>query len=102
MTAVTIRAYERNELALEERLSSLARRFPCLAKAKGIDPWNETAFHQWLSSQHPDSSANHAGLFLLNLAGYTKCEPFDILAANKVWEDPDKQMFINWMRIWKF
>lgn len=107
MAEVTIRAYEQNNLPLDKRLTSLARRFPCLKNAQGIEPWNAEVFYRWSLDQKKlnneiDNSLNHTCLFLLNLAEYKKCEPFNILSASKVWEDADKQMFINWMRIWKF
>ena len=35
MASITIRGYEREDLPLAERLTSLGRRFPCLERAVG-------------------------------------------------------------------
>lgn len=102
MTVTSIRAYERRELPVAERLPSLARRFPCLRGAAGLDPFDPAAFHAWSSSRGPGSAAYHAGLLLLNLYGEGPWERFDVLAALRAWSDADRQMFINWMRVWRF
>ncbi|MCK9458105.1 MAG: hypothetical protein M0R80_00315 [Proteobacteria bacterium] len=102
MTVTSIRAYERRELPVAERLPSLARRFPCLKGAVGLDPFDPAAFHAWSSSRGQGSAAYHAGLLLLNLYGEGPWERFDVLAAVRVWSDADRQMFINWMRVWRF
>jgi hypothetical protein len=103
MTAVTsIRAYERSELPVPERLPSLARRFPCLRGAEGLEPFDPGAFHAWMRGKGAGSAAYQAGLLLLNLYGPGPWERFDVLAALRAWDDGDRQMFINWMRVWRF
>jgi hypothetical protein len=101
-TVTSIRAYERSELPVPERLPSLARRFPCLVGAEGIEPFDPGAFHSWMKGKGAGSAAYCAGLLLLNLYGKGPWEPFDALAALRVWGDADRQMFINWMRVWRF
>jgi hypothetical protein len=98
----SIRAYERPELPLEQRLPSLARRFPCLDGAAGLDPWDPRALHAWIRERGEGSAAWHAGLLLLNLWGRRDWPRFDALAAARVWEEGDKQMFVDWMRVWRF
>jgi hypothetical protein len=103
MTAVTsIRAYERRELPIAERLPSLARRFPCLRGAEGLEPFDPGAFHASMRARGDGSAAYHAGLLLLNLYGKGPWERFDALAALRAWGDADRQMFINFMRVWRF
>jgi hypothetical protein len=103
MTSVSsIRSYERADLDLGGRLPSLARRFPSLKGAGGLEPWNPAAFHAWIAERGEGGAAWHAGLLLLNLWGAGPWPPFDLLAAARVWEDGDKQMFVNWLRVWKF
>ena len=101
MAVASIRSYERRDLPLEQRLPSLARRFPCLKGAAGLEPFDPAALHAWTVAQGAGSAAYHAGLFLLNLYGAGPWPPFDVLAAARVWEDADRQMFINWMRVWR-
>ena len=98
----SIRAYERPDLPLAKRLPSLARRFPCLADAEGVAPWDPERLYAWIRTAGVGGAAWHAGLLLLNLWGEGDWERFDALEAARVWEDGDKQMFINWMRTWRF
>ena len=102
MTVATIRAYERRDLPIGERLPSLGRRFPCLEDAGGLEPFDPATFHAWIESKGSRSAAYHAGLLLLNLYGAGPWDKFDVLAATRVWDDADRQMFINWMRVWRF
>jgi len=98
----SIRAYERNDLPIEERLPSLARRFPCLEGAEGIDPWEPEVFHRWVA-RHPEGDpAFHGGLLLLNLWSRGPWPGFDALAAARVWLEPDRLAFIGWMKVWRF
>ena len=102
MALTAIRAYERSDLPLDERLPSLGRRFPSLSGAAGLDPWDPERLHDWIRERGPDSPAFHAGLLLLNLQGPGPWPSFDALAAARVWGDEDRQMFINWLRVWRF
>jgi hypothetical protein len=103
MAAVaSIRAYERSELPVAERLPSLARRFPSLRGAEGLEPFDPDAFHAWMRKKGGCSAAYHTGLLLLNLYGPGPWERFDALAALRVWDDADRQMFVNWLRVWRF
>ena len=102
MTETMIRAYERSDLPIEEKLPSLARRFTSLADAPGLEPWDPPSFHAWVLEREDGSAARHAGLFILNLFGAGPWDTFDILAATRVWDEGDRQAFINWMRVWRF
>ena len=98
---MSIRAYERSDLPVEEKLPSLGKRFPCLTGASGLDPWDSTVFHEWVSQQENGSSAYHAGHLLLNLFGDGPWEQFDILAARRVWAPDDRLAFIKWIQVWQ-
>jgi hypothetical protein len=100
--AYTIRAYERADAPLSERLPSLIRRFPCLKGAKGIDPWDAEAFYSWVAVQGANSPAFHAGHLALNLQGAGPWQPFDAIAAAQAWGEKDREVFVNWMRVWRF
>jgi hypothetical protein len=101
MPSVPIRAYERKDLPLEKRLSSLARRFTPLANAHGINPFEPEVLYEWISRSN-DIATFQTGLLMLKLAGYETEEHFDLLSAMSAWEDTDRQMFINFLRIWDF
>ena len=101
MTDISIRSYERKELPLEKRLPSLARRFPSLNRADGVDPWDPEKLNRWVEGCD-DPAAEQAGLLLLGLAGIPTSKPFDVLVAMGCWSDDDRQMFVNFLRIWDF
>jgi hypothetical protein len=102
MASTIIRAYERTDLPLVERLTSLARRFPSLEGARGLDPFDADELHAWAEECGRDSAGFHTASLLLNLAGEGPWEQFDALTAVKVWDDQDKAMFVNWMLAWRF
>jgi hypothetical protein len=102
MASITIRAYERGDLPLEQRLTSLGRRFPCLEEAQGLDPFEPHRLHTWALDQGVDSGAHHAAVLLLNLWGDGPWDRFDALAAARQWSEADKQMFVNWLLVWRF
>ncbi|MBN2342189.1 MAG: hypothetical protein JXX29_19930 [Deltaproteobacteria bacterium] len=101
MPTVSIRAYEQKDLPLEQRLASLAKRFAALKDAEGISPFSPAALHAYI--QNSDNvAAVQTGLLLLQLAGHPTEEPFELLTAMAAWSDEDRQMFINFLRVWDF
>lgn len=102
MTAVSLlRDYENPELSLQIRLPSLARRFPCLKAAPGLDPFCEAEFHAWIKTRPPGSAARHAGLLILNLGGPGPWEPFDAIGAVTVFDEANRAVFANWTLSWR-
>lgn len=101
MPTVSIRAYERKDLPLEERLSSLALRFSSMKNAEGISPFSAEILHQWIQ-KNSNTATIQTGLLLLHLAEFKTAEPFDVLSAMAAWDENDQQMFINFLRIWDF
>ena len=95
-----IRDYENTDLPLERRLPSLARRFPCLTGARGIDPWSPDELHRWVESQEEGCAGRYAGLFVLNLLGDGPWDRFDAVRAVPVWDDDERRTFANWVRTW--
>lgn len=96
-----IRDYENQELPLEKRLPSLARRFSCMKDAKGLDPWSPKELHEWIEGKGRDTAAWHAGHLILNLSGDGPWENFDAVAAVKVWDDSEKKVFATWALSWQ-
>lgn len=48
-------------------MTRLARMFPTLREADGVDPWSSTRFLAWLCGPAPGSGAYWAGLFILGV-----------------------------------
>ena len=102
MTAIRlIRDYEDRTLPLEQRLPSLARRFPCLNGAPGLAPFSAEEFHTWISRQRADSDTWHAGHLILNLFGRGPWAPFDAVEAVRAFDHEDRMVFANWVRCWQ-
>lgn len=101
MSTVSIRAYEQKTLPLDQRLSSLAKRFSALEQADGISPFEPSQLYQWVA-QSNDVAAIQTGLLLLQLSQFPTNAQFDVLGAMKAWNEADRQMFINFLRIWDF
>ena len=95
-----IRDYENTTLPVEKRVASLARRFPCLEGAPGLDPMAPSVFYGWLVNTPESSAARHAGLLILNLLGKGEWPPFDAISALSVFDDDNKMVFGNWVRCW--
>lgn len=102
MTLVSLlRDYENPELSLEIRLPSLARRFPCLKGAPGLNPFCKEEFHAWIGTRPAESAARHAGLLILNLGGSGPWPPFDAIAAVAAFDEENRVVFANWARSWR-
>lgn len=101
MTGVSIRAYERKDLPLTDRLTSLARRFTPLKNAHGVSPFDPDTLYEWISESN-DTAVFQTGLLLLQLVGFETTERFDLMSAMSAWEEEDRQMFINFLRVWDF
>jgi len=96
-----IRAYENPDLPLSERLPSLARRFSCISRADGLDPWSPDRFHEWVVGAGEGTPAWHAGHLVLGLWGDGPWERFDAVAAVAAWGDADRRTFANWCLVWR-
>lgn len=96
-----LRDYENPNLPLEVRLPSLARRFPCLAGAPGLDPFSPNIFYKWILSKPPGTSTWHAGHLILNLHDKGPWAPFDAVAAVTAFDEKNRTVFANWARTWQ-
>ena len=96
-----LRDYENPDLSLDVRLPSLARRFPCLKGAPGLEPFCAPAFYTWILTKPEGSAARHAGLLILNLSGEGPWHPFDAIGAIQVFDEENRNVFANWARSWR-
>jgi hypothetical protein len=101
MTRHLVRDYENPNLSLDARVSSLARRFPCLNGAEGLDVWSPDGFYKWISQRGEDTPAWHAGHLILELWGEGPWTTFDAIAAVGVWDEPNRAVFASWARTWQ-
>lgn len=94
-------------------LVKLARSFPSLSEAPGLDPFDFPRFQEWvrtknavmaLASLPPQEFklsryALHAGQFIVNVwRGETwRVGAFDVVSAFQAWDDQHKEAFQAWV-----
>lgn len=78
-----------------ERLAELARKFPALRGAPGIDVWHRDMLAGWACSDAAPVSGRHAARFVLALE-QPEIWPFDVLEAFSVWGASDRAAFLCW------
>jgi hypothetical protein len=81
-----------------ERMTELARSFPTLRTAPGVDPWEPTELNRWAVG--PRSPGERlAARFALNLwnqsAGW-ECGPFEVFEALARWDAEHCRAFARW------
>jgi hypothetical protein len=82
------------------KLAELARRFPTLRDAEGLDPWDPDIFDSWAASAAPGSGALNAARFILELWNQDaewKCGAFKATKAVGIWDDAHLAAFRSWV-----
>ena len=81
------------------RMTELARTFPTLQNADGLDPFEPSRLAKWLRGPAPCHAAIHAGRFLLHLfnsrARYN-VGSFQVADAFATWDHKHRDAFIAW------
>lgn len=81
------------------RIVALARSFPTLRTASGLDPWDPEVLDRWACGPVPGSGAFHAARLILgiwNPRAEWNCGKFDALAAVGAWDDEHRAAFAAW------
>lgn len=80
----------------EARITALARSFPALRGAPGLEPWDALALADW--AMGPASSGQRwAALFVLAVWNrYDWGRSFDLVAALCTWDEEHWQAFRTW------
>jgi hypothetical protein len=94
-------------------MTRLARRFPTLRNALGLDPWDATAFLRWACTVDLTSGGLHAVRFVLGVWNSTAnwveearrdgldgahLGRFDVFEALNAWDDAHAEGFTTWVR----
>jgi hypothetical protein len=96
-----------NRAAEHRFMSDLARRFPSLRNAGGVEPWDPEAFIAWLNANHRENKAFYAGRFLLALwipgadwseLGLFLPVGFDLVAAAQSWDQDHFDVVREWTK----
>ena len=109
----------------EQRMTQLARRFPCLEEADGIEPWNPEALIHWACGARSATGDLHAVRFVLQVwspigdwqgvaidllqrSGRARDEvqelarrfaPFNVVVALPFWDDSHRAAFLDWVEV---
>lgn len=81
------------------RMTTLARSFPSLEGAEGIDPWNPPLFMDWATREETDDKVVNAAGFLLSVwEGRDHDLLWDLQDSLRNWSPKDREVFIAWCR----
>ena len=75
-----------------ETVVTVARRFPGLATAAGLDPWSVEDFETWMSSTDCTASGYWAAMLVMALCE-RKPEAFDLADSETGWDVLDREAF---------
>lgn len=83
----------------ETRIQILAKRFPSLHAAPGMNPWDAVAIDDWAAGGGPSHGEVCTARFVLAV-----WEPnenwrsgrFDLMEALRVWDGPHRRAFLVW------
>lgn len=88
---------ERPELSLDARMTALARTFPTLADAPGVQPWDPKRLAEQLAKPWPGTGARHALKFVLSVWSPPRDEQrFDVMGALGAWDSTHREAFLAW------
>jgi hypothetical protein len=81
-------------MTTEQKMSALAKSFPTLEDAPGVEPWDPAGLNRWASGPAPSSGARHAARFVLSVWNWNN--RFDVHSAIRVWDDRHVAAFAAW------
>jgi len=88
-------------LDLEKKMATLARSFPCMAKAPGAKLWDSNAFDHWAYDAPISRCELVTVRFLLAVWDRDfnwKCSRFDLMDAMSIWDEQHRAAFLAWAR----
>ena len=86
---------------LKAQMTLLARSFPSVAKATGIDPWDANALDRWMAEtplSHGEVSTARFLLAVWDPANAWRCGRFELMEAVRVWDDRHRAAFLAWAK----
>jgi hypothetical protein len=89
-----------NDDEARQKMTALARTFPSMRNALGVDPWNPLHLQTWAKGPHSHGEIVTAR-FLLSVWDPHQSwnlERFDVMEALRVWDLPHREAFLAWGR----
>jgi hypothetical protein len=83
----------------EVKIAQLARTFPCLRNAPGIEPWNANWLDDWAASGGPSHGEKCSARFILAVWNPDRgrhSSKFDLMEALRIWDIQSHNAFLAW------
>jgi len=84
------------------RMTAIARSFPSLRKAAGVDPWDADLFAEWAKGPAVTHGGMHAAAFVLSVWNNDPAAfglpPFDFTRAWGTWDEAHSAALLAWAR----
>lgn len=79
-------------------MTELARSFPCLKNAPGVDPWDPAALDRWAAgpASHGERVTASFVLAVWDSSTDWACGRFDLMEALNVWPPSHRDPFLRW------
>lgn len=81
------------------RFEHLAKTFPCLRRAPGLDPWRPNTLDRWAASPSPSQGERVTARFLLTVWSPDEAWEsgrFVLTEALRVWDVRHRRAFLIW------
>ena len=87
-----------NDDEQRERMTKLARSFPCLRGARGVDPFEPEELNRWAVGGASHGERVTASFLLAIWDSSTEWETgrFDVMEALRVWPPSHREPFLRW------
>lgn len=82
------------------RMTSLAKQFPVLENAPGVNDWNPIRLDEWATTV-ASSGERHAAAFILhvwNCHHEWQVGRFDVMYALSTWDGGNRRPFVEWAK----
>lgn len=86
------------------KMATFASNFPCLQGAPGVEPWDSLQLDEW-AMKGVSHGERCTAQFVLAVWGHTtikgcswKCGPFDFIEAISVWDEANRNAFLEWAK----
>ncbi|MDG3008453.1 hypothetical protein [Paludisphaera mucosa] len=89
-----------NEERRRDRMTELAKSFPCLRDATGVSPWEPTELDRWAVSgvSHGERAAASFVLAVWDSSTEWGCGRFELMEALNVWPESHREPFLAWAK----
>jgi hypothetical protein len=83
---------------IDTRMTTLARTFPSMRNASGIDPWDAEKLEAWAKGllSHGERVTARFLLSVWDPKLAWELDPFDLMEALQIWDPNNQQAFLKW------